>query len=153
MNGEKDSLKEFLGVIISFGFITGLSLGFGVKIPSEGDVLLMVYDTLNQSFSSNALGNSQFIGGISFSEYGSFLKFMVLVLEIIPIIFAILLLPWGPVLLIDSIIAGYSLGLFASNQNQTLMWIGVVALILISVFTGLTIESKKKHHESEYGNY
>ncbi len=141
MTSQRDYISELLGVIIAFGFISGLSWGIGVKIPSEGDVLLMVYDTLNQSFSTNTLGNSQLFS--QFSEYGFYLRLLVLVLEIIPIICALALLPWGPVLLIDAIVAGYSLGLYASNQNQTMMWIGLIALFLIPVFCSLIKESKK----------
>jgi hypothetical protein len=138
---QKDHLSEVIGIIITFGFITGLSWGIGVKIPSEGDVLLIVYDAVNQSFSTVAHGNSPFYS--SFSDYGSIIQLLVLVLEIIPIICALVLLPWGPVLLADTIVAGYSLGIFALNNNQTMMWIGLIALLFFPVFCRLIIESKK----------
>jgi hypothetical protein len=142
MTKQHDYILDAVGVIISFGFIFGLSFGMGVKIPSEGDAVLMIYDALNQSFTTMVHGNSQFYN--SFSEYGSMLHIMVFVLEIIPIICALALLPWGPVLLIDTVVAGYSLGIFVSTQNQAMMWIGLIALCLFPVFSGLILESKKR---------
>jgi|SRR5271157_1552226 len=142
MPNVKDSLNEVLLIIISFGFLTGLSLGYGVKIPSEGDVLLMIYNTLNQTISTNGLGNSQFSS--SLSQFGVSIHIIAFLLAIIPVLCAIALFPWGLVLLFDSVIAGYTLGLWITNQSQILMWIGIIAFLLIPIIMSLTVQSKRR---------
>jgi hypothetical protein len=149
MTKKKNYLNEALMVIISCGFLTGLSHGWGVKIPSEGDLILLVYNSLNQTVSSNAFGNSQ--TSIPYlSQMGPMINLLAFFLAIIPLICAVVLFPWGVVLLIDSIIAGYSLGLYLTNSNQILMWIGIIAMFLFPVFSTIIYQSKNRNENFNY---
>ncbi|WP_153020026.1 hypothetical protein [Methanoculleus horonobensis] len=150
-NGDYiEQLNSVIIAIMFFGFIFGLSLGLGVKIPTEGDILIIIYDGVSETVSSSSINSNQ--ASEDLQSIGGTVRFVAFLLFVIPIILAIVLWPWGIVLLIDSVIAGWSLGLWATNQAMILMYLGVVSLSAMPLIA-ILIQNSRRWRDSENSYY
>ena len=134
------SIEKIILIIIAGGLIFGISIGIGTNIPTEKDALLIIWEELKGFILPSTQNSIWFI-----SLFDIIVKFLIFLLILAPLLFAISLGKWGLFLLINSFLLGIMLGIATENAH-----IVILLLILFFMFLLPLICSKIIGYNGEY---